>query len=84
MEADIDAREFNEVFAIDRGLLNGSQELFVVEDKILKLIKVDVVHFTETLAIVKGLSDGKEIIAQPLIGAFQGMEINPVPFVKKR
>lgn len=80
MEAYIDAMEFKEVFAIDRGLLNGNQELFVVKNDSLRLRKVNPIHFTETLAIIRGLEDDEEIIAQPLIGAFSGMEINPISF----
>ena len=82
MEADINAMEFSNVFAIDRGLLNGSQEIFIVKDNKLSLRKVNPIHFTETQAIIKGLDDGEEIIAQPMIGAYSGMEINPVPFKK--
>jgi len=80
MEAEINAMEFNNVVAIDRGLLNGSKELFVVQDNVLRLRKVNPIHFTETLAIIKGLADGEQIIAQPMIGAFSGMEIKPVPY----
>ena len=32
MEADINAMEFTNVFALDRGLLNGSEEIFVVKE----------------------------------------------------
>ena len=83
MEADIDAITFNEVYALDRGLLNGSQEIFIVKDNKLNLRKVNPIHFTETLAIIEGLSDGEEIIAQPIIGAYSGMEIKPIPFQEK-
>jgi len=72
--------EFNNVFPVDRGLINGSKELFVVQDNVLRLRKVNPIHFTETLAIIKGLADGEQIIAQPMIGAFSGMEIKPVPY----
>ena len=82
MEADINAMEFSNVFSLDRGLLNESLELFVVKDNILSLHKVNPIHFTETLAIIRGLDDGVEIIAQPIIGAYSGMEINPVPYEK--
>ena len=83
MEADIDAITFNEVYALDRGLLNGSQEIFIVKDNKLNLRKVNPIHFTETLAIIEGLSDGEEIIAQPIIGAYSGMEIKPIPIQEK-
>ena len=74
--------EFSNVFAIDRGLLNGSQEIFIVQDNKLSLRKINPIHFTETLAIIKGLDDGEEIIAQPMIGAYSGMKINPISYNK--
>ncbi len=75
LEANISANTFEQVFAVDRGLLNGDQELFIVENNTLQLKKVEAIHFTETLAIVKGLENGAVIIAQPLIGAYSGMEV---------
>lgn len=80
MEADINAMEFNNVFALDRGLLNETEEIFVVQNGKLILKKVNPIHFTETLVITRGLNDGEKIVAQPLIGAFSGMEINPIPY----
>ncbi len=82
MEADINAMEFSNVFALDRGLLNGSQEIFIVKNNKLSLRRVNPIHFTETEAIIKGLDDGEEIIAQPMIGAYSGMEINPISYNK--
>jgi RND family efflux transporter MFP subunit len=84
MEADINAMEFNNVFAIDRGLLNETEEIFVVQNEKLILKKVNPIHFTETLVITTGLNDGEQIVAQPLIGAFSGMEINPIPYNKSK
>tara|TARA_B100001109_G_scaffold229802_1_gene205947 strand:- start:372 stop:1517 length:1146 start_codon:yes stop_codon:yes gene_type:complete len=84
MEADINAIEFNNVFAIDRGLLNETEEIFVVQNGKLILKKVNPIHFTETLVITRGLNDGEQIVAQPLIGAISGMEINPIPYNKSK
>jgi hypothetical protein len=84
MNAEINAMEFNNVFAVDRGLLNESQELFVVQDNKLSLKKVNPIHFTETLALIQGLADGEEIVAQPLIGAYEGMEVSSIPFEQKK
>ena len=53
-----------------------------IKDNKLILQKVNPIHFTETLAIIRGLNDGEEIVAQPLIGAYSGMEINPIPYNK--
>jgi len=77
IEAQIGALEFENVFAIDRGLLNGDQQLYIIEEDKLQLKQVSVVHFTDTDAFVSGLTDGQKIVAQPIIGAYQGMEVNP-------
>jgi hypothetical protein len=76
--------EFNNVFAIDRGLLNETEEIFVVQYGKLILKKVNPIHFTETLVITRGLNDGEQIVSQPLIGAFSGMEINSIPVNKSK
>jgi hypothetical protein len=62
---------------MDRGLLNGDQQIYIVKEGKLILKKIEAIHFTETLAIVKGLENGAEIVAQPIIGAYEGMEVNP-------
>ena len=80
LEALIGALEFNDVVALDRGLLNGDQELYLVEDDKLMLKKVEVAHFTDSHAVVRGLKDGVVVIAQPIIGAYQGMEVISTPF----
>ena len=76
MESQIGALEFENVFSIDRGLLDGDQQLYLIEKNQLQLKQVKVVHFTETDAIVSGLTDGQLLIAQPIIGAYKGMEVN--------
>jgi len=80
LEALIGALEFNDVVALDRGLLNGDQELYLVEDDIVVLKKVEVAHFTDSHAVVRGLKDGVVVVAQPIIGAYQGMEVISTPF----
>ena len=77
LEAQIEAKEFDNVFAINRGLLNDDQQLYVVVANKLELKRVVPLHFTKTLAIVSGLENSDEIVAQPLIGAFVGMEVLP-------
>ena len=68
MEADINAMEFSNVFALDRGLINGSQQIYIVKDNKLILQKVNPIHFTETLAIIRGLDDGEGEIQVPISG----------------
>jgi membrane fusion protein (multidrug efflux system) len=84
MEALIGALDFTDVVALDRGLLNGNQELFIVEDGKLILKKVEVAHFTDSNAVVRGLEDGTVVVAQPIIGAYQGMEVIATPYTTEK
>ena len=77
LEASIDAQVFENVFALDRGLLNGDQQLYIVVNNKLQLKTVEAIHFTDALAIIRGLEDDQEILAQPIIGGYEGMEVLP-------
>ena len=77
LEASIDAQVFENVFALDRGLLNGDQQLYIVVNNKLRLKTVEAIHFTDALAIIKGLEDDQEILAQPIIGGYEGMDVLP-------
>ena len=77
LEASIDAQVFENVFALDRGLLNGDQQLYIVVNNKLRLKTVEAIHFTDAFAIIRGLEDDQEILAQPIIGGYEGMEVLP-------
>ena len=78
LEADINSVLFDNVLAIDRSLLIGGKQLFVVEDNKVRLKKADVIHFTENLAIIKGLRNGELIIDHPIIGIYDGEDVIPI------
>ena len=78
LEADINSVLFDNVLAIDRSLLIGGKQLFVVEDNKVRLKKADVIHFTENLAIIKGLRNGELIIDHPIIRIYDGEDVIPI------
>ncbi|HCD22663.1 MAG TPA: efflux transporter periplasmic adaptor subunit, partial [Flavobacteriaceae bacterium] len=69
-------------FALDRGLVTADQQVFSVVDNQLKLIDVQVVHYAEKQAVVKGIPDGTIVLAKPLVGAFEGMPVLPTASVQ--
>lgn len=73
LEASIKARSENGVIEIPRNLLINESEVFVVEDDKLAIMKVQTVHFTNKTAIIRGLTDGTQLITRPVPGAYVGM-----------
>jgi membrane fusion protein (multidrug efflux system) len=75
LNADLQAQAIDNAFALDRGLVTADQQVFSVVDNQLKLIDVQVVHYAEKQAVVRGIPDGTVVLAKPLVGAFEGMPV---------
>lgn len=75
MEADLTAKNETNTFEVSRKLLSDNNKLFVLEGDILNLTEVETVHFTENTVIIRGLSDGTEILEKMLPGAYDGMQV---------
>lgn len=65
---------FDSTFVINRKLLNNDGIYLVDSNKIL-FEKVEVLHVTESKAIVKGLNDGDQFVADNMKGLYEGMEV---------
>lgn len=79
LNAQLDGIAIDQAFSVKRGLLNENQQLFIVEDEILKLKQVEVLYYTETHAIVRGIEDGVKLLAIPVLVAYEGMEVKSTP-----
>lgn len=74
LEATIMAKTEGNVVEIDRSLLSNENEVFIVKnDSVLTAQGVDVVHFSDKKAMVRGLIDGEKLLSKPLPGAYDGM-----------
>ncbi|WP_299149918.1 HlyD family efflux transporter periplasmic adaptor subunit [uncultured Dokdonia sp.] len=73
LEAVLQAKEEQEAIALPRGLLQPNNELFMVRDSILDVIKVNPVYFSDKEVIVKGIPEGTKIVSKPVPGAYAGM-----------
>ena len=71
--AQIEGKEVDEVFEISRSLLVDNEEVFVVQDGKLKKVAIDLVHFTEETALIKGLENGTVLLNNNIPGAYDGM-----------
>lgn len=79
LEAYLKGKEVNEVFEISRSLLVDNEEVFIVEDGMLKKVAVELVHFTEETALIKGLENGTVLLNNNIPGAYDGMLVEIAP-----
>lgn len=73
LEAHLEGKEVGEVFEISRSLLIDNDEVFTVQDGKLKKVAIDLVHFTEETALIKGLENGTILLNNNIPGAYDGM-----------
>jgi len=75
LQADLDAKEEQNAIKIDRSLVNDRNEIFVVNDSILKSIEVNPVYFSDKKVVIKGVPDGEVILTKQVSGAYNGMRV---------
>jgi membrane fusion protein, multidrug efflux system len=78
LKTELEVRSVEDAVEIDRSLLLDSQEIFVIRDGALQLIKVTPIHFNENTVIVQGVLDGEQMLAKPLPGAQKNMPVTVI------
>jgi multidrug efflux pump subunit AcrA (membrane-fusion protein) len=73
LQVEVEGQTIENAFALNRSLLNNTNEVFVVNDTVLAYKKVNPVYYYEQKAIVKGLNDGDVIMTSNLSSAYPGM-----------
>lgn len=64
-----------EAFELPRQLLVEQKSVYVFQDSLLRLQEVEVVRIKENTAIIRGLSAGTPLLAQPFADAFDGRAV---------
>ena len=68
---------FPNAFVVQRNLLMGIDQVFVIEDSTLVLTQVNVLSIGESEVVVNGLNDGQLILGQVFSGAYNGLKVSP-------
>lgn len=76
LEALIEAQQVDGVMEIERNLVIDQSYVFVVENNILKKVRISTVHSNENTLIVKGLKDHAALVALPVPGGYDGMKVS--------
>lgn len=74
-QAAIPARTITDGMIMPRNAIYNGDEVFVVEDSLLKVRQINVVRLTDENAIFNGLQEGEDLVVMPLIGAYNNMVV---------
>lgn len=77
LEANLNAKQEENAYEINRNLVLDGEQIFVVRDSILDVIDVNPVYFSDTKAVVKDIPDGTIMLSKPVPGAYAGMLVKP-------
>lgn len=75
LEADLIAKSEQDAIEISRKLLVENSSVYIVNDSILNLVKVNPVYFNSESVVIKGLPDNTMILKQSVPGAYDGMPV---------
>lgn len=78
LEADLRAKNENDVYEIDRKLLVNENQVYTVSDTLLKLMLVEPIYFKDKTVLVRGLTDGTKILANTIPGAHENMIVKDI------
>lgn len=75
LEAEIPVREAEKATLINRSLIIDGDKVYVVEEGKLQLKPIEVAHYDDQIAVVKGLTDGELRLNKSIPGAHEGMKV---------
>ncbi len=76
LSAAIQGKPLKQVVEIPRKLLQNGNQVYVVQDSVLKLREIELVQIKPQTVLVKGLPDQTALLDEVVIGAFEGMKVN--------
>lgn len=74
LQASIPAETIKNGMVIPRGALYNDAEVFVLQDTLLKRKVVTILRINEETAVFNGLTEGEDLVVEPLIGAHNNMK----------
>jgi len=74
--ASIPAQTITNGMIMPRNAIYNGNEVFVVQDTLLKARTIQVIRLAEDEAIIEGLKEGEDLVIEPMIGAYNNMVVN--------
>ncbi|WP_421765248.1 efflux RND transporter periplasmic adaptor subunit [Ekhidna sp.] len=73
-QASIPARTVKDGMIMPRNAIYNGNEVFVLQDSLLKKRSINVIRLSEEDAIFNGLNQGEQLVVEPLLGAYNNMK----------
>lgn len=78
LEAKLNAKNENNAIEVNRSLLLDDDQIFIVKDSVLDIIKADPVYFSDAKVVLKNVPNGTIMLSKPVPGAYAGMLVKPL------
>ena len=78
LEGDINGSSVQNVVELDRALLQSNNAIWIVKpDSTLALHQVEPVQYTTNAVMVKGIPNNTVVVAETMLAASEGMDVEP-------
>lgn len=74
----VTTEKIDNAITVSRKLLNDKNELYIVENNKLKIQPIQLVKYDGNNAIIKGITEGTKVLAQPILGSYDGMAVKAI------
>ncbi len=75
LKAKVKAKEIVDAFEISRASLVDNNQVYIVEDSMLVLKSITTEYFSQTTAVITGLTNGQQVLTKVPPAAFDGMKV---------
>jgi multidrug efflux pump subunit AcrA (membrane-fusion protein) len=75
LQANVNIEEVDNALEVSRKLLVNNSFVYIVENGMLKLEKISVVHSSKSTVTLTGLENGILLVEKPVPGAFENMKV---------
>ena len=78
LRGDLNTEVIKSAVQIPIDLLTNQNQVYVINDRRLTLRTIEVVSTNASYAIIKGLSDDVLLLSEKIVGAYEGLTVNPI------
>ncbi|MDH5381090.1 MAG: HlyD family efflux transporter periplasmic adaptor subunit [Cyclobacteriaceae bacterium] len=76
LRAIMPTRNISNSMLIPRSIIFNRDEVFVVEDTVLRVEKIKIFKVNEETVVMGGLTPGTDLVIEPLVNAYNGMSVS--------
>ncbi|WP_010133908.1 efflux RND transporter periplasmic adaptor subunit [Ochrovirga pacifica] len=75
LQANVQAKEVEGLYEINRNLIVDQNKVYLLDNNKLVVQPIIIMHANPNTVLVKGLKNGSKIISSPIVGGYEGMKV---------